>query len=71
MPGHRQRKRHAAAARHARPLLLDRIRRNPIVALFGGAMVNSARWRRDSLGEESVAPTPEDFAGDPPGDRDG
>jgi len=55
--------------RHAtptdRPLLAERIQRNPILKFLGSLMVGQAMWRRNALGEGSVAPTPELLTPDP------
>jgi hypothetical protein len=40
-----------------RPLLAERIQRNPILRFLGSLMVGQAMWRRNALGEGSVAPT--------------
>lgn len=42
-----------------RPLLAERIQRNPILRFLGSIMVGQAMWRRNAFGEGSVAPTPE------------
>ena len=56
-------RRHATAAE--RPLLAERIQRNPILKFLGSLMVGQAMWRRNALGEGSVAPTPELLTPDP------
>ncbi len=47
------------------PLLAERIQRNPILRFLGSLMVGQAMWRRNTLGEGSVAPTPELLTPDP------
>jgi hypothetical protein len=66
-----RRRRHATATE--RPLLAERIKRNPILKFFGSLMVGQAMWRRNALGEGSVAPTPELLTPDPvePASSDG
>jgi hypothetical protein len=56
-------RRHATPAE--RPLLAERIQRNPILKFLGSLMVGQAMWRRNTLGEVSVAPTPELLTPDP------
>jgi hypothetical protein len=48
-----------------RPLLAERIQRNPILRFLGSLMIGQATWRRNALGEGSVAPTPELLTPDP------
>jgi hypothetical protein len=48
-----------------RPLLAERIQRNPVLKFLGSLMVGQAMWRRNALGEGSVAPTPELLTPDP------
>jgi hypothetical protein len=68
---------HSRSRRHVtpteRPLLAERIQRNPILKFLGSLMVGQAMWRRNALGEGSVAPTPELITPDPvePAFRDG
>jgi len=43
----------------------ERIQRHPILRFLGSLMVGQAMWRRNALGEGSVAPTPELLTPDP------
>jgi hypothetical protein len=52
-------KRSRKHARAERPLLAERIQQNPVLRFLGSLMVGQAMWRRNALGEGSVAPTPE------------
>ncbi len=64
MPSKRSRPRsHATSAE--RPLLAERIQRNPVLKFLGSLMVGQAMWRRNTLGEGSIAPTPELLTPDP------
>lgn len=56
-------RRHATTTE--RPLLAERIQQNPILKFLGSLMVGQAMWRRNALGEGSVAPTPELLTPDP------
>jgi len=51
-----------------RLLLSERIQRNPVLRFLAGAMVTDARWRQNTLGEGSVAPTPQMLSPDPVSD---
>jgi hypothetical protein len=51
-----------------RPLLSERIQRNPVLRFLAGLMVGNARWRQNTLGEGSVAPTPQMLSPDPMSD---
>jgi hypothetical protein len=64
MPRKRSRSPHQASP-DEQPLLAERIQRNPILRAFGSFMVGQAIWRRNTLGEGSVAPTPVVLAPDP------
>jgi hypothetical protein len=46
--------------------LAERIQQNPILRFLGSLMVGQAMWRRNTLGEGSVAPTPELLTPDNP-----
>jgi hypothetical protein len=65
MPSKRSRHRRHANTPAERPLLAERIQRNPILRLLGSLMVGQAMWRRNALGEGGVAPTPELLTPDP------
>jgi hypothetical protein len=62
---------HATSAE--RLLMAERIQQNPILKVLGSLMVGQAMWRRNALGEGSVAPTPELLTPDPvePASSDG
>jgi hypothetical protein len=66
MSGKHRRRRQAAST--DRPLLAERIQRNPVLRFLGSLMVVQAMWRRNNLGEGSVAPVPERLTPDPVSD---